>query len=216
MDQSQPVVPAHIYQLRVALRGVSPLIWRRLLVRSAITLAQLHDILQAAFTWSDYHLHRFRIQGKQYGSEGGDPRRVRLTDFRLHPGERFSYFYNFIDDWECEVRLEEVRPLELGRTYPVCIGGKRAAPPEDCGGAWSYLELLDKHKYHPPWEDLSLIAEALGRFLESRDQQSLEDLNELRDAADRVKAYQEFQPDRLDRRQLNEELRLLAQGGGEA
>src|SRR6266542_478282 len=40
-----------------------------------------------------------------------------------------------------DVRLEQVLPLEPGRRYPICIGGRRAVPPEDCGGPWAFLEL---------------------------------------------------------------------------
>jgi len=70
-----------VYQLRVVLRGVSPLIWRRLLVRSDSTIADLHRTLQIAFGWSDEHLHRFVIQGRLYGDDSlFDSRRVRLAD----------------------------------------------------------------------------------------------------------------------------------------
>ena len=85
-----------LYQLRVVLRDVSPLIWRRLLVQRDISIAGFHDVLQAAMGWSDTHLHRFRIHGKAYGLArcGGisfvdDPCEVRLCDFRLHQRERF-------------------------------------------------------------------------------------------------------------------------------
>ena len=56
-----------IYQLRVVLCGVSPLVWRRLLVVSGTSLAELHDILQSAFDWSGEHLRRFLIHGVAYG-----------------------------------------------------------------------------------------------------------------------------------------------------
>jgi hypothetical protein len=79
-----------IYQLRIVMRGISPLIWRRLLVRRDTTLAQLHYILQLIFDWSGEHLHEFHIYGKDYGDDGADTRDVRLSDFRLHPGERFG------------------------------------------------------------------------------------------------------------------------------
>src|ERR1700720_2450685 len=60
------VSPIAIYQLRVVLRGVSPLIWRRLLVVSETSLGELHEILQSAFGWSGEHLHRFLIHGVAY------------------------------------------------------------------------------------------------------------------------------------------------------
>src|SRR5713226_8241009 len=56
-----------IYQLRVVLFGVSPLVWRRLLVVSTTSIGELHEILQNAFGWSGEHLHRFLIHGAAYG-----------------------------------------------------------------------------------------------------------------------------------------------------
>jgi hypothetical protein len=55
------------YQLRVVLRGVSPLIWRRLLVSAESNIADLNATLQIALGWSDSHLNRFLIQGREYG-----------------------------------------------------------------------------------------------------------------------------------------------------
>jgi Plasmid pRiA4b ORF-3-like protein len=135
-----------VYQLRVVLRGVSPLIWRRLLLRSDSTIADLHATLQTVLAWSSEHLHRFVIQGRVYGPDGsGDPRRIRLVDLRLRIGERFQYEYDFIDGWQHDVRVEGILSPELGRRYPVCIGGRRAAPPEDCGGPWAFLELRQRY-----------------------------------------------------------------------
>ena len=104
MESSHPL--PGIYQLRIVMRGISPLIWRRLLVRRDTTLAQLHHILQLIFDWSGEHLHEFHIYGKDYGDNGADTRDVRLSDFRLHPGERFWYVYDFGAYWQCDIRLE--------------------------------------------------------------------------------------------------------------
>ena len=95
-----------IYQLKVVLLGISPMIWRRLLVSSTSTIADLHYILQITMGWSDDHLHRFRIHGKEYGiariggiSFSNDPDKVRLKDFQFRINERFLYEYDFTDDW---------------------------------------------------------------------------------------------------------------------
>src|SRR5450631_391877 len=95
-----------VYQLRVVLRGISPLIWRRLLVRSDSTVAQLHQTLQVAFGWDDEHLNRFEIRGREYavyrdggGMIGIDARGVRLGDLELRRLERFVYEYDFGDSW---------------------------------------------------------------------------------------------------------------------
>jgi hypothetical protein len=208
-----------IYQLRVVLCGVSPLVWRRLLVTSDTSIAELHEILQSAFDWSGEHLHRFLIHGAAYGIGclGGivfrqDARRMPLSRFGLHHGERFRYEYDFTADWKLDIRLEKALPFDQKRPLPSCIGGSRVAPPEDCAGAWDYLELLDRHTYQPPIEELEIMAEAMQRFLDSDgDRHAIGNLDELREAVDRVKAYQDFRPDRFDRRELNRQLRALAQ-----
>jgi len=63
-----------------------------------------------------------------------DPHEVRLADLGLRAGERFLYEYDFTDGWRHDVRVEQILPLETTRPYPVCTGGRRAVPPEDCGG----------------------------------------------------------------------------------
>jgi hypothetical protein len=95
----------NVYQFRVVLQGISPLIWRRLLIRSDMSLATLHAALQIVFAWSDEHLHNFCIHGQAYGTPrldgphlDGDARHMPLTALRLHQGERFTYVYNFLDD----------------------------------------------------------------------------------------------------------------------
>ena len=109
-----------VYQLRLVLRGISPLIWRRLLVRSDTTLAQLHLMLQLSFEWSNEHLHHFHIFGKDYGSDGADMRHITLDAFGFQKGERFRYVYNYYAHWQCDIRLESTLPLDPRRFYPVC------------------------------------------------------------------------------------------------
>src|SRR2546428_6134436 len=102
-----------IYQLPIVLRGISPLIWRRVLVHSHTTLAHLHTILQILFAWSDEHLHSFHIHGREYGSSGAPTHGVLLRDLCLHRGERFRYVYDFGAYWECDIRLEALLPVLL-------------------------------------------------------------------------------------------------------
>ena len=133
--------PIRVYQLKVALRDISPLIWRRLLVTRETTIAQLHDIVQIAMGWEDLHLHQFRIHGKAYGiyRDGGisfadDPHQVMLADFKLRTGERFIYEYDMGDFWQHDIRFEGVLPFDASTHYPVCTAGAGDCPPEDCGG----------------------------------------------------------------------------------
>jgi hypothetical protein len=60
--------PLSLYQLCIVVCGISPLIWRRILVHSGTTRVHLHAILQILFVWSDEHLHSFHIHGKEYGA----------------------------------------------------------------------------------------------------------------------------------------------------
>ncbi len=212
--------PPNIYQFRVVVQGISPLIWRRLLVRSDMSLAILHATLQIVFAWSDVHLHYFRIHGKAYGSTrpGGpsfdvDPRHAPIAALRLPRGERLTYVYNFIDHWVCGLRLEAIVPLDPRRFYPVCMGGKRAAPPEDCGGAWAYLQLVDRH--HVPLEAMAVVATVLNRLLEADGQMTIRqvmgDRDTFREAVAQLDAYLQLQPERVDRRQINARLQTLPQ-----
>jgi Plasmid pRiA4b ORF-3-like protein len=221
---SQPTEPSSIYQLRIVLREISPLIWRRLLVCSDTTLAHLHTILQIVFDWSGEHLHTFHIHGKDYGSNGADTRHVQLSALRLRRGERFRYIYDYGAPWQCDIRLEARLPQEARRFYPVCIAAKRAAPPEECGGAWAYMARLDQHHYHPPVEAMLVAADAVQALLDADPQTSIRDavreavgsLDALQDAVDCLEAYHQFQPEHVDRRAINAYLRAWPWQRGDA
>ena len=199
---SAPVAPI-VLQLRVVLRGVSPLIWRRLLVRSDSTIADLHATLQIALGWSDDHLHRFVIHGREYGisylgglSFSDNPAEVRLADLGLRAGERFVYEYDFTDAWEHDVRVEDFLPMEPGRRYPVCTGGRRAVPPEDCGGSWAFMEL---RQHHNPLRVEQRLIEIIGAALNGVD-----DVDDLRDELEELRPW--IGVDRFDRRAANQRL----------
>ena len=143
-----------VYQLRIRLDRISPMIWRQLLVTSDTTIADLHACIQIAFGWSDSHLHRFVICGKSYGisypggmSFADNPGQVRLADFRFRTSERFFYEYNFHVPWCHEIRIEQIGASAPGHHYPVCVGGARIAPPEECGSPHAFLTL--RQRYHP-------------------------------------------------------------------
>ncbi len=161
---------ATVYQLGVVVAGVSPLIWRRLLVATTTTIAELHAVLQAAFGWSGQHLHRFEIHGREYGisSFGGvgfrdDAYRVALGDLGLRCTERFAYHYDFTDGWRLDLRLEQVAAAEADQSYPRCTGGRRSGPLEGCGGPWAFLEQTQPYRVY---EATIRAAEILGQLLE--------------------------------------------------
>jgi hypothetical protein len=146
-DRPQSV---EVYQFRWYLRGISPLIWRRVLVRGDSTLADLHYIIQIAMKWSNYYLHRFTLYGKFFAVTGrGDAEAhgadyIRLDALGLRLNGRFLYEYSFFEWWQHDIRLEKKLPLNAQKTYPMCIGAGRAAPPEDCGGAAGFMQRQDQ------------------------------------------------------------------------
>ena len=139
-----------IYQLKVTLKDTKPPVWRRFLVPGNVTMRRLHDILQVVMPWQDMHLYMFEI-GREYIGEP-DPeewREVRpakttkLSQVAPAAGAKFMYEYDFGDSWRHDLLVEKVLSAEPGADYPVCLAGRRASPPEDCGGAWGYRELLE-------------------------------------------------------------------------
>jgi hypothetical protein len=193
-----------VYQFHAWLRGISPMIWRRLLLRSDQTLADLHYTLQISFGWSDFHLHRFRIHGKDFGVSrlGGfsfyqNANQVRLAEFHFRLGERFLYEYDFGDQWEHQIRLERILPLLSEKAYPVCLGGKRAGPPEDCGGSAAFQQQRDQ----APWRAQELL-DQIADCVRERDGTA------LRDLAEHIPTLQTWLTlHQFDRRQVNRELR---------
>src|SRR5262252_7731720 len=184
--KQQPPHP-DVYQLRIVLRGISPLIWRRLLVRGDTTLAQLHLMLQFSFAWSNEHLHHFHIFGKDYGSDGADTRHITLDAFGFQKGERFRYVYNYYAHWQCDIRLESTLPLDPRRFYPVCTGGQRPAPPNIStmlGPIWNFSTSI-AIRHGTPY---GVLADAAQVVLDAPAhvsiREALGDLNEIRETMD--------------------------------
>jgi Plasmid pRiA4b ORF-3-like protein len=146
-----------VFQFKVTLKGVKPAVWRRFLVPESYTFWDLHVAIQDVFGWDDYHLHEFELMNPESGEIAaiGIPEGMGLFEREILAGwkQRISawfskdyrsalYTYDFGDEWEHIVRLEKILPREAKRKYPVCVDGKRACPPEDCGGVWGYGDFL--------------------------------------------------------------------------
>ncbi len=145
---------ATVCQLKITLNGSKPPIWRRILVQPDITLGQLHEVLQIVMGWTDSHLHQFvsgpEIFGVPDDEEGGlfgfqvkDENKHRLSEFLRREKDFLSYEYDFGDGWEHKILLEKILPFDGSIKLPKCIKGKRACPPEDCGGIWGYQDLIE-------------------------------------------------------------------------
>jgi len=177
--------PINAVQIRVSLDEIKPAIWRRLILPSGWTLDKLHLVIQAAFNWWNCHLHEFQIGGLRYGDAAflmedaskGDPqvfesRGVRLRDFQR--GSRFTYLYDFGDDWSHTIEIEQFLALDPAPKQGTCIDGAGARPPEDVGGVNGYEQFLKiirdetdpRHDemrswaggdFDPDWFDLAII-----------------------------------------------------------
>jgi hypothetical protein len=140
--------PAPIYQIKVGLSGAKPPIWRRLLVPADVSLARLHGIIQVAFGWEDSHLHVFQTPYGDFGRadrELGHRAEAQVALEQVAPAvkDKIRYTYDFGDNWVHEIVVEKVLNRDGSVPYPRCAGGRRAAPPDDCGGIWGYEELME-------------------------------------------------------------------------
>ena len=145
-----------VYQFKIALKGTKPPVWRRIQVPETYTFWDLHVAIQDAMGWWDYHLHQFELVDPSTAikTEIGIPDEEFEGDREILPGwkqkiaEWFSmenrlaeYIYDFGDNWKHTVKLEKILPRKEGISYPICIAGERACPPEDCGGIWGYEKI---------------------------------------------------------------------------
>lgn len=152
------------YKIKVMLMGSKPPIWRRILVPSNMPLLKFHQLLQIVMGWEDDHLHQFEAGRQCFGmpdsgflSEVKDEARVKLQELLPAEGSSALYEYDFGDEWKHELVLEKVLPHDEDEPLPKCLGGKRACPPEDCGGMWGYERLLAAigDTEHPEHAELS-------------------------------------------------------------
>jgi Plasmid pRiA4b ORF-3-like protein len=180
---------ATIFQIKMTLKGIDPPIWRRIHTADC-TLEEVHEIIQVTMGWEFEHLYRFTIGGVDYADlemtsdeEVEDACATRLS--AVLPAEnrrpRFAYEYDFGDEWIHQLIVEERFLPKEGVKYPICVGGQRACPPEDCGGPWAYADFV----------------EAIGDPDHRRHEELLEWVGG------------EFDPERFDQEAVNTELRRL-------
>jgi hypothetical protein len=153
-----------IMQIKVKLLGVSkPPVWRRLQLGADTRLDHLHEMIIAAFGWQDYHMHVFASGPDEFGvpdPELGfiDERNVSIGELIGDVGGRLRYTYDFGDDWEHQIVVEELLDADPEIHYPILLAAKGACPPEDCGGPWGYAELKEilanpGHEQHQEMRD---------------------------------------------------------------
>ena len=143
-----------IFQIKVSLLQVEPTIWRRILVPAEVTLAELHYVVNEAMGWTGSHSHSFTFEKRSFGDLELDPHNelkfedesgVTLESL-ADKGQKLNYEYDFGDGWEHEIVVETMLPIDPQTTYPVCLAGARACPPEDCGSFPGYGRILEALK----------------------------------------------------------------------
>jgi Plasmid pRiA4b ORF-3-like protein len=140
-----------LFHIRVELKGVKPKIWRKICVPNWITLKQLHNVLQIAVGWSDYHLYEFEIYGNRFGEpdpdfDFGEPitsANIARLSSCLMGKKSFSYIYDFGDHWVHSLKVTSVSALPEVTFTPICLDGAQACPPEDVGGVGGYENMLE-------------------------------------------------------------------------
>jgi hypothetical protein len=152
-----------IYQVKVTLKDSKPPIWRRVQVTGDTTLLTFHKILQTVMGWTDSYLHLFIIgrifYGKpdpEYHFEVKDEKDFTLGQILTNGKSRIIYEYDFEDCWQHDIVIEDRLSPRRGSQYPLCLGGKRACPPEDCGGIWEYTDILEavEDPRHPEYYNM--------------------------------------------------------------
>ena len=215
LELSQPVV----YQLKIVLLGISPTIWRRVLLSSDRTIEDLHHIVQLTMGWSDIHLHHFIIHGQQYGisQPGGTifstrASEVKLSFFELRETEKFIYEYDFSICplmgtwrywWRHLLRVEAILAPNPHQTYPICTGGKGVCPPENCGGPWGFMEAKSKF----------FISDVLERFTSMLPDGNF-DMD--REEANELLTWLLVHQNHFDRQKVNQHLLQYASGDRES
>lgn len=167
--------PKEVYQLKITLKGIRPPVWRRIQVPAGYNFNELHFAIQDAMGWDSSHLHGFEItspknglreligppEDDMMGREILNEEKKKLSQYFGKGTEKAVYVYDYGDDWIHEIKLEKILPMEKGASYPVCIAGKRACPPEDAGGVYGYLHMLEVLA-DPRSEEYEDIAEWVG------------------------------------------------------
>ncbi|OPZ93308.1 MAG: Plasmid pRiA4b ORF-3-like protein [Firmicutes bacterium ADurb.Bin419] len=163
------------YQIKISIKDIEPVIWRRLKIPGNITFQQLHQIIQAAFGWLDYHLYKFELNktvvtvpddnyapGELYGEDITelDSKITKINEL-FDANDICEYEYDFGDSWEHEIIIEKRLKDTRKNSVPECLGGARQRPPEDVGGTGGYEDFLRtiQDKKNPEREEMLTWAE---------------------------------------------------------
>ncbi len=207
-----PAVLGSILELKIWLLDISPMVWRRVLVPASSTLRELHGVLQAAMGWEGIHLYQFHLHAVRYGSfelSASSPD-VAIDKLGLRRGARFVYEYDLNAVWRHEIRIEDRSEPDPRKTYPLCLDGRGACPPEDCGGPAGYLERRDDELSLDAFDDLDAIADFVEQAVLERRREVLfdpETVGRIEMALDRIAERKRCQGRPFSRREVNARFR---------
>lgn len=162
-------MPGKTYQLKITLSGVKPPVWRRIKINGQATFGDLHEVIQRVMGWGNSHL--FEFNNKEYTispaseeddfmgfgeTEGIDMEEITVEEALKSKGSNITYTYDFGDTWEHQILVEEIENDNGVLLHgAICLNGKRSCPPEDCGGLWGYMEMIEaiQDPKHPEYEE---------------------------------------------------------------
>jgi hypothetical protein len=201
-----------VVQIKVWLLGVSPMIWRRVLVPATFSLRELHGVIQIAMGWEAIHLYQFSLRALRYGSSelSSSSPDTTLAALHLRKGSRFLYEYDLNIPWRHGIRIEDRVARQAKMTYPSCTGGSGACPPEDCHDPAGFM---DGSVHGWSWEaieDLGTMAEIIGPVVLERRPEILDDDEtrwRLENALDRTRARERAKGEPFSRRDVAARLR---------
>ena len=141
-----------IATIRIELQGWRPKIWRKVDVALATDLGTLHEIIQAAMGWQNYHMYMFVAGGESYGRHFPEAKsyltmhpsqKTTLHDLLNRGVKRFVYEYDFGDGWRHDIIVGKSRDGSADTNYPLFVAGEGRCPPEDVGGVWGFKNFLE-------------------------------------------------------------------------
>jgi hypothetical protein len=158
------------YTFKVDLLNSEPLVTRTFKVSSETTLYLMHHIIQAVMGWKNYHLYEFsinnllfadiRLVDEEFG-DFTDVKTIQLEDVFSKTGTKATYLYDFGDGWKHQLELIEISNEPQNELLPAFISGQNTCPPEDSGGVYRYLEIIEILG-DPSHEEYESIKEWLG------------------------------------------------------
>jgi hypothetical protein len=140
--RAEPPAP-RILQLRITLLDIEPPIWRQILVPDDFTFEDLDVFVRGAIGWGWDHAHAFSVPRRGSRRTDAIDEYAELRQVLCRARQKILYEYDFGDDWRHEILVEKIVPFEAEAGYPVCLGGARACPVEDCGGVYGYYRVLE-------------------------------------------------------------------------